>query len=435
MMHVKSIAIWIAKIAGCLLQKMGRGGSFPGQLALKIYPNILKTLKYQAKVIVVTGTNGKTSTANMIASALKEANKQVVHNQKGDNLRYGIASALLLNATMSGIVQCDMIVLEVDELSMPFIMNHVNVDYVVITNFFRDQLDRSLEMEQLIQTVEKSLVSFHKDLILNGNDPNTVRFAYSIKRAIPHFYTVEQAEENQHEEVHDGVFCPVCGNPLLYDKQFYSHIGEFHCNHCDFGYAQQSHFAYGVEKQIFQYMRERYEAPVDAMYMIFNCMAVLTLFDVLGLSKQNVKRAFARFQMPVGRNEHFIYKQSLITLNLIKNPAGTNEVLKQIQKYEQPKVVLFLLNDFPQDGTDVSWIYDSDFEYVFNNTTSIITTGSRAYEAALRMKYGGYIGNIVVDDNLEGALQKAMANNLNVYVLTTYTGLLKVRKAIAKVIK
>lgn len=433
---MKMAAIVFAKISGWILHLFHRGGSYPGKIALQLCPMILKRLQIYGEVIVVTGTNGKTSTANMLAKSLKQANKKVVSNAKGDNMRNGIVSALINGATWKGCIDCDMVVLEVDELSLPYMMEHLHVDDIIITNFFRDQLDRAKEMEQLIQSLEASLHGFRGNLILNAHDPNTVRFAYNITHAQCYFYGVEAQTTDSVEEAKEGTFCPLCANRLTYTHYQYSHIGTFACEQCGFQTPHNALIATDVEGKNFRVHFHTYEAPLDALYMIYNCMAVLSMFDVLHLEKQYAKKAFQTFVMPMGRNEILQDGCRPITLHLIKNPTGTNEVLKQIEKNENPHVVLFVLNDHPQDGTDVSWIYDSDFERIFHDSTvCIITSGSRAYEAALRMKYGGFQGKIITQSDMKDALEAARKYTCDIYVLATYTALAPMHAVIGGALK
>lgn len=433
---MKFLAILCARFSGWILGLLHRGGSYPGKAALSICPDILSRLQIDGEVILVTGTNGKTSTANMLVQSLKMANKSVISNTKGDNMKNGIATVLLKHATLQGAVHVDMAVLEVDELSMPYIVEHLHVHDVVITNFFRDQLDRAKEMEQLIKIVEKSLQRFHGNLILNANDPNTVRFAYALPKAQAYFYGVEGKDENDNEEAKEGAFCPLCGHRLIYDKYQYSHIGDFHCEHCSFQTPRQALWASDVQNKEFKVHFDTYHAPMDSLYMIYNCMAVLCVFDVLHLQKQHAKKAFQQFVMPMGRGEVLHDGERLITLHLVKNPTGANEVLKQIEKTEKPYTLLFVLHDNPQDGTDISWIYDTDFERIFSpQLQQIIVSGKRAHEAGLRMKYGGYEGTIVIEPDMLKALDYGRRAAYDLYVLATYTALAPMRAVIGGALK
>lgn len=432
---MKILAICLAKISAWILQFLKRGGSYPGKVALMICPDILHHLQIDGEVIVVTGTNGKTSTANMLVQSLLQANKSVISNTKGDNMKNGIVSTLVKHATIQGHVRADMVVLEVDELSMPYLFEHLHIHDVVITNFFRDQLDRAKEMDQLIQIVEQALSKFQGNLILNGNDPNTVRFAYDLPKAQVSFYGVD-ANEHHVDEAKEGAFCPLCHHQLQYHSYQYSHIGDFYCEHCDFETPKQQLKATAIQGKQFHVHFDTYEAPLDSLYMIYNCMAVLGVFDVLHLEKQYAKKAFQDFVMPEGRNEVFYDGERTVTLHLVKNPTGTNEVLKQMVKSEQPYVLLFMLNDYPQDGTDISWIYDADFERIFTASLKhIIVCGTRAHEAGLRMKYGGYQHQIQVEADMRKAFQKSRDQNENIYVLATYTALAPMRTLIGGVLK
>ena len=189
---MKHLSILATKVSSSLLHLIGHGGSMPGEIGLKFDQNILSKLKINGPVLLVTGTNGKTSTANMITDLLVDAGYDVISNRKGDNLKAGITTTLLTHSSLSGNVNANAIVLEVDELNIRHILPYLPVTGLVVTNFFRDQLDRAKEMEQLILSIEKVLPNYTGELILNGNDPNVVRLSYKAPKAHATYFGMDK---------------------------------------------------------------------------------------------------------------------------------------------------------------------------------------------------------------------------------------------------
>lgn len=434
---MKAIAILITKLLASGLKLIGRGGSLPGQVGLKIDSQILNKLKFKGPVVLVTGTNGKTSTANMISDMFEKAGKKVISNRKGDNLKEGITTTLLTNAAMDGVVQADAVVLEVDELNIKYILPNIPVTALVVNNFFRDQLDRAKEMELLIESIENVLPDYDQTLVLNGNDPNVVRLSLKAPKAHKVYFGMGKNQYSTAKtfEANEGKFCPNCGAPLQYSYYQYSHIGQFKCSQCQF----KTPFLHielkdiNLDDNTFVCFDHTFTCPYEGMYSMYNCAAVLAVADIYGVELECIDSVFAHAPQPKGRNEKFDFDGKKVVLNLIKNPTGANEVLKVIEKDTTTKTILIALNDREQDGTDISWIYDTYFEKVMVSSTSrFVCTGARAYDMALRLQYGGYRGEIQVVESMNEAVQSVMNLDENVYAIATYTALLPVRSAIVK---
>lgn len=435
---MSKLSILAAKVSYSLLSLAGRGGSLPGSIALKLDPNSLKGLKFNGPVILVTGTNGKTSTANMISSLFEKAGKKVVSNRKGDNLKAGITSVLLQNAKGNGEVDADVVVLEVDELNVRHVLPYLPVSVFVVNNFFRDQLDRAREMEQLIESIEGVLPEYTGTLILNGNDPNTVRLALKAPKAKARYFGIDRNKYSftESKEASEGKFCPVCGHRLEYDYYQYSHIGRFHCPNCGFASPSMEVLLKDIDlnRQTFLFNDKKFKGPYEGMYSMYNYAAVLAVLDQFNLPMAAFEKMLKDAPRPAGRNERFKKDGKEVILNLVKNPTGANEVMKVIERDGTQKAVVIVLNDHEQDGTDVSWIYDTQFEKFMNpQTECVICSGTRAGDMALRMYYGGYKGDLSIEPDIEAAVRKAAEKADTVYVAATYTALLPSRKAIGKV--
>ena len=434
---MQTLSILATKVSYRLLKLIGRGGSLPGSIGLKLDKNILKKLDFTGPIILVTGTNGKTSTANMIGDVLEQGGYKVISNRKGDNMLVGIVTTLLTNSSLTGHVNATACVLEVDELNIRHILPNIPVTALVVNNFFRDQLDRAREMEQLIDTIEKVLPNYSGELVLNGNDPNVVRLSLKAPNAHMTYYGIAKNEysKDSTNEASEGKFCPKCGSKLIYSYYQYSHIGSFSCSKCDFKTPELDvELDYiDLDNQTFVYNNKKYRQPYMGMYSMYNCAAVMAIAKLYKIEDECVENVFKNAPQPAGRNEKFEKDGNTCILNLVKNPTGANEVMKVIEKDDDDKGICIVLNDREQDGTDVSWIYDTFFEKIMNDSTkSIICTGTRGYDMALRIYYGGYKGVLLVYDTTEQALQMSFSMNNKVYAIATYTALLPTRNVILK---
>ena len=367
----------------------------------------------------------------------EKAGYNVISNRKGDNLKAGIVTTLLTHAKLNGEIKANAVVLECDELNVRHILPFIPVTDFVVNNFFRDQLDRAREMEQLIDSIEKVLPAYRGRLILHANDPNVVRLNLVAKNASFSYFGMDENKYSVKttKEASEGKFCPRCGARLEYSYYQYSHIGKFHCSKCDFQTPEMDICLKDIDldKETFSSDGIHYKSPYEGMYSMYNCAVVLNVAKNYGISQDCVKSVFSHAPQPAGRNETFTSKEQTCILNLVKNPTGANEVMKVIEKDDSDKTIVIVLNDREQDGTDVSWIYDTFFEKIMKDSTKeIICTGLRANDMALRIYYGGYKGPLSVVDTLDIAVKAALATKRTTYAIATYTALLPTRNAIKK---
>ena len=344
---MKTLSIFMTKLSAWGLHLIGRGGSMPGSIGCKIDSNILTKLKFNGPVILVTGTNGKTSTANMIADLLQRAGYHVISNRKGDNLKAGIVTTLLTHSSLSGHIQADAVVLECDELNVRHILPYIPVTDFVVNNFFRDQLDRAREMEQLIDSIENVLPNYSGRLILNGNDPNVVRFNLVARKASTSYFGMDRNKYSVEKtnEASEGKFCPKCGSRLEYEYYQYSHIGKFHCSHCDFKTPDLDICLKDIDldSETFTCENVTYTSPYEGMYSMYNCAVVLDVAKQYNISKECIEYVFSHAPKPAGRNESFYANGQTCVLNLVKNPTGANEVMKVIEKDPEDKTIVIVL--------------------------------------------------------------------------------------------
>lgn len=415
-------------------------GNLPGIILQKISKNYLNIFKVNCPIIACTGTNGKTTVTNFIAQMFVSEGKNIITNPEGNNLDTGICSLLLKNCSITGKVDADYLVLEVDESHVPVIFSYLKLDSLVVLNFFRDQLDRNGEVETLILKVKKFCETFQGNLFLNGDDPNVVR----LGTANPdndniRYFSVDKykyATESLYE-VGEGLFCPRCKASLEYDYYQYSHIGKFHCPECGYGnnklYAKFTEI--DLKNRTFTADGKKYMTSYNSIYGIYNLCAVYSVAKFYGFKEETIRSTFENLKINNGRMEEFIYKDCCLTLNLAKNPVGANMTLRILNECEGEKELLFVLNDNIADGCDVSWIWDINFS-IFNNVKRVITSGKRAYDIAIRIKYSGFDSSkIFVLPDIDDAVREIFADEGKKFAIANYSAVQPVRAALNKFIE
>jgi UDP-N-acetylmuramyl tripeptide synthase len=418
------------------LAKLGRGGSLPGKLAIKLDPDFLSRFQMPPIVVLVTGTNGKTTTSNLIAESLRAGGLKVINNHRGDNLNVGIATLLAAGSDSHYVVQADAAVIEIDELTVYRQFKNLHPTHLVVTNFFRDQLDRAGEMETIIRRIMEVTKDFTGDLILNGDDPNVLRIADNAQKARVHYFSVGEnlSSRKISDEAGEGKFCPRCGRRLIYSYYQYSHIGRFYCPYDGFGkiapdiLAQKLDFINGT----FEVDGRTYHSFVNTIYGIYNCCAVLTVLKSLKRDPAPAAEVFASYHLKEGRNETFQLSRPCV-INLIKNPTGANEVMKYVIAQPGIKNICIVLNDNDQDGHDISWIWDAHFERLNDPLVkTIVCSGRRAYDMALRLKYEGMEDKVLVLPETKKAVAWLDDDRTQSFVMATYTALHPTRHLLHK---
>jgi len=411
--------------------KIGAGSTWPGHLALVIDKNFFKKIfkrNPHLQTIVVTGTNGKTTTVALLKHLLEKKGYQVFTNQEGANLLNGIASSLIKNANFWGEVKKQVAIFEADEFNFPLIINEFLPNIVVILNLFRDQLDRYGEVNTIASRWFLALKKLSpKTLVfLNGDDPNLYYLGKNLFSFV-FYFGLEKSKMPYKNLLFDVDFnyCPVCFNLLSYKKVAYSHLGIFFCQKC--GFHQENVFTLSFKNIPFS---------LFGIYNQYNLTAAfLVLIKGFNFDLREIFDFVKDFKPAFGRQEKIVYKNRLFYLLLSKNPAGFNQSIEAVISYfnKQKKFFWLILNNRIPDGRDISWIFDVDFKKIVSLAKKIFISGDRAFDMAIRLKYEipnwkkKIIPLIDLKKTLKKILQETKENEM-IFVFPTYSAMLEVRK-------
>ena len=435
------LALWAGKMTGIVLKLLGKKGTtLPGVIAYRLDSSIIKHLAkaYTEGLIMITGTNGKTTTANLLANILTKAGKKFAFNQAGANLVTGITGALLQNTNWVGKAKVRLAILEVDEATVPKFCAEALPDIAVVTNFFRDQLDRYGELDTTIRLVKDAL-SEKTLLILNADDPLVAHFGFKRSRVL--YYGVARTPESQTEsqETREAKFCPECGQTLDYELFHYGQLGIFYCMSCNFKRPNPEVLADQVKQEVdwlkFNIGSNCYVTALQGYYNMYNSLAAITVARQLNITEENIEQGLREFIPQAGRMERFNYPEGDITLTLVKNPTGFNQVIRTVLASGNDVRLLIAINDLAADGRDISWLWDVDFERLGEQerlVLQVVCSGLRAEEIALRLKYAGLkVDKLVLEHSLDKAVELLLSERKtqeDVFALPTYTNLFPLRK-------
>ncbi|MEX1253653.1 MAG: MurT ligase domain-containing protein [Dehalococcoidia bacterium] len=447
-------AVAVGRVAGAASRALGRGGgtAVAGLVAQRIDPALVERLAAQLGqgAVVVSGTNGKTTTSRMLAAIAGEAGLRPLANPSGSNLMRGVATALLDETALLGRVHDAsqrLGVFEVDEATVPEAARALRPRAIVLTNLFRDQLDRYGEVDTVAALWRRALETLPDGaaLVLSADDPAVASLRTDAKGPVL-TYGIEdiRVAEERLEHASDYRFCLSCGEELSYAAAFYGHLGHWRCPACGNARPRPDVRATCVEPSS-SAMRLvvatpqgelRVELPLAGLYNVENALAATAGALALGLPLDAVERALGSFRAAFGRQERFEVDGRHVEVLLAKNPTGLNQVLRTIASNGPAALHLLLfLNDDIQDGRDISWIWDADYERLAGRVASAIVSGARAEELALRLKYAGFAIEPPIVHDARAALDGALAQTPpgeTLYVVPTYTAMLIVRELLAK---
>jgi UDP-N-acetylmuramyl tripeptide synthase len=450
----------LSRAVGAASRASGKGGgtTLPGRLLLRLEPAAIARLGagLQQGTTIVSATNGKTTTAGMIAAVLAAEGRQPVHNRAGSNMTWGVATALLEQRGEEGLF-------EVDEAWLPRVVRDLDPSLIVLGNLFRDQLDRYGEMEGLADEWAKTVAEREgrTDFVLNADDPliaDLGRDAGERPRQGVLYFGIDDHSQALPELQHafDAKHCRRCGHPYAYEAAFVGHLGHYSCPNCGAQRPRPDVAATAIELRGMEGSTVtvrvpdgeiRFDLPLPGLYNVYNALAAIAAGLRLGVEPKRIASALTEARAAFGRVETIAVGDAAVSILLIKNPAGANEVLRTLRlEAETAPIDLWIaLNDRIADGRDVSWVWDADFELLAGDVRRVVCSGTRAPEMALRLKYAGWpTDRIEVVTGIEASLDRAVAtvgdieppigdqkSPARLFALPTYTALIELRKLLA----
>lgn len=431
-----ALAALVARACAVVLRAAGRGAtSLPGRVLLAIDPDAIaeRAARLPGGSVVVSATNGKTTTCSMLASILEEDGDRPVHNRAGANMAGGIASTLLEQHGDIGLF-------EVDEFWLDGLVGQLKPRAVVLGNLFRDQLDRYGELDTIVS--RWSVVAAGADagrLVLSADDPSIAGLGDGVDGAL--YFGIEDASVGTHSSQHasEQVRCPRCASSLAYSVWYVGHLGDYRCRRCDWARPQPAVTASAIE--LLGLGGSRFTLGLDGrqldvqialpgLYNVYNATAAAAGALAIGVDPETIAGGLRGLVPVFGRAETVEVAGRPCSILLVKNPAGANEVMRTVALEEGRHDMLFVLNDLIADGRDVSWIWDADFEALVPRVASAVCSGTRAVEMALRLKYAGVPDeSLSVVADLPAALAAAAGGDGDrLLAFPTYTAMLDLRE-------
>lgn len=425
------LALIIAKLSIPALKITGHNATdFPGSLALKICPDFLKYVAKPEKIIAVTGTNGKTSTANLVIDMLKEFGVETLNNKRGSNINSGISSALLNGVSITNKEKYHTAVLEMDERSAARLFPYVQPDVMIVTNLSRDSIMRNAHPEYIRWLLEKYVPKTTK-LVLNADD---LMSCYMLPENGRVYFGIDQLPTDTvkcHNLIDDLQICPVCDHKLKYEYRRYSNIGKAHCTNCDFGSPEPDYMVSDVDydSMTFTYRGPGFEEKMplidDRLVNLYNETALITLLVQLGYSIEDIKEKLSKVEITKTRFNHETVGNMRVYNVLGKglNAFAESRVYETIVEQPGDKELIMLINDLSLAAhwsENISWIYDTDYETLnVDSIKKIIVFGDRGLDYRLRMLFAGIPEEKIVHVNkAEDAIKQVdVLPNMNYYVL------------------
>uniref|UniRef100_UPI00359C126A Mur ligase family protein n=1 Tax=Faecalicatena contorta TaxID=39482 RepID=UPI00359C126A len=433
-MRIRSIlAIKCAKCTSYLIKKLNRGSgvTLPGYVARIIDPRILSAMAemVKEKTIVTMGTNGKTTTNSILYHALKAEEKKVIINRTGANMLNGIISAFVLATDKHCRLDADYACIEVDEIASVRVLPQLKPDCALLTNISRDQLDRFGEVDITFHKLKTAVTSVpNTKLIINCDDVLSYTLAAESENPFITYGISEQIfDDISRSEIRESIFCRSCGKKLEYDFFHYGQLGIYHCPSCGLERPEPDFTASDIELH-----DELYTFHMDGMdihstartpYNIYNTLSAYAALNALEADRSHFQEMIETFDYGNNRESIFSINGARVQLHLAKNPIGFQQKISLVLKDKKPKDIIIQINDTYQDGEDVSWLWDVDFQYLADaQAATITTTGTRRHDMGLRLKYE----DIPCDSttNLRATVQERTEYGTgNLYVIVNYSGL------------
>ena len=456
----------ILSVAACkgtrhLLRILKRGGTaLPGKVAMKLCPDILPAVSEGMEIIVVTGTNGKTTTSGMIEQSLTASGKTVLANKSGANLLSGVTAEFACASTAVGKPRFRYAVIECDEGALKQVVPRIRPKVIVVTNLFRDQLDRYGEVMHTRDEVLEGIKKVPEcTLVLNADDSLTASIALDVPNKVVWYGLSVPGSEDTTVGLSDATHCIRCGAEYRYRFHTYAHLGAFFCPECGYerpepevSVTEISHMAGAGTDALLQEgktsavpgsgtpepVTRSIHVALPAVYNLYNAVAAIAAYRAAGYDEEEMIRALATVRSSFGRMESFDFGERKVQCILVKNPAGCNQAVDFVTSLSDPYVLVLALNDQTADGHDISWIWDVNYEKFAGsrNLSAVYIAGDRAEDMLLRMKYAGVPTEKLILEKDYGRLLDMMKDTSesgsfhgirSVFCMPNYTSMLTLR--------
>ena len=420
------IAICVCRVLYFIGRIIGKGTSKPGDIARIVCPKVLNRLKFEGKVICITGTNGKTTTSNLVTHMLRENGYTVINNSFGSNMLGGITTSLLTNCTFGGKVKADFSVLEIDERWLRFFVKEVTPDYVLLTNLLRDQIVRNCCPEIVLEKIKLG-VTPGTTYILNANDPVSQQVSWGIDNKIVWFALGENDRSTKEcrSGTNDAKVCPKCMHELSYDYYHYNHVGAFHCENCGFETPKADFIGHDLDfnNGVYKINGAETRMTFDATYFMFNTVAATAVCcSAAGMELKKALSSAESFDIGVTkRYEEITVLGRKCQLILTKqNPASIDQSVDFVADKEAPRTLIIISNNmFHTERKDVLFMYDVAYENL-KDVEHIIIVGKRRYDMAVRLKLGDIdMERVQICDEAEDLRSCLEKTEGNIYVMTS----------------
>ena len=429
---MKLLTILICKILAFVGKLIGKGSSLPGKIALKLCPDILKRLQLPEQIIAITGSNGKTSTVEMVAAILHAAGKQVVYNKEGSNQIEGVTTLLLKSATLSGKVKGDVVLLESDERYARHTFKQIKPTIFVITNLYRDQMTRNAHPYHIYNIVKQAVDLIpNAKLVLNADDPIVRNFGYG--RDNVEYFGMDRnnlSAESTDAVYNDCHYCPRCKAEMHYDFFHYAHLGSYHCTACDYSRPETTFTVeeMDLENGYIAINSSRLSLDFASKYNVYNLCAAYTSAQILGVAEDVITAQLNDFIMKNGRIVRFACGENtgLLITSKHENSTSYNQSLGYVAAQKERSTLVILVDAISRKyyTSETSWLWDISFEMLEGSQVdNIILSGKYAYDLALRFEYAGITtAKVVVEPDLDKMVELLKAAETeHLYCVTCFS--------------
>ena len=432
---LKSLIIIFSKMMYWIGKIFGKGTSFPGKVALQLDPNILKKVTLPDNIIMVTGSNGKTSTTEMIYQVLKDNGFSVDCNIEGSNQIEGIATLILKNSNLSGIVKKDVLVIEADERYVRKVLKNFKPRYLVVTNLYRDQMTRNGHPEHVYHIIDEAITSDIR-LVLNTDDPISSLLGYQKENVIYFGINKNALSQTQNDSRYDdGKYCMHCKGKLKYEYYHFNHIGSYYCKKCGHSRKNPNYAITDIDLtagKITINKKHRIDMTMHSMYHAYNLLATFAVARVFGIEEKKIVTSLSNYIVKNDRVQSFELNghEAMLLTSKHENPVSYNQSLIYVSSQKEDCTVVIIIDSISRKyfTNETSWIWDIDFEKLsVSFVKKVILAGRYANDLAARFNYSIVdMGKVKKITDLNEMMKEVKENaEGKIYVITCFSDRMK----------